>query len=1082
MRCKIIIPSSGIVELQNDVDISLTFQIADVKTPQKRNADFSKTIVVPGSDNNNKIFQHIFDIGIDRLYNPNKKANVLLVADSVTVMKGYMRLKNVINNDKKISYEVEITGRLADLFTVLGDTKVSELTWSDLDHTYSQANQVASWVAPIGHNYVYPFIDYGLTPNEIDYTVNNFFPAVYVKEIWDRIFSWAGFQYSSTSNFFTSTLFKSLILPFNSDAMRLTTAQIEARRFRASRAPTIFTGPQTIPVTIPTALQTTDVIFDDDTTSPNVDSGNAYNTSTGIWTCPSDGYYYLESTVNLSAYVIVSVSGGAGSYAIIGAYARFYDITNSKLLVGSAPSAIQGMKIPTLSTGTQYFTFGVGAQGVLSHSPSTNGKPIFIANGTQIKVQILNSASQYGAATISSAAMIVQKGSFFFNKVDPVIKEGDIVTMANVLPQKMKMSDFVNSIIKMFNIYTEYDKDVPNKLLMNPRNSFYGTTIQDWTQKRDLSKDLEIIPMGALDARYYKFTYKEDKDFYNNKYQSENGETYGQRLITVDNDFLKNTHTEELIFSPTPLDSSSASALNVGGVSNDDRYFPKIINIDDTGKVSPKVSNPRILYYGGVKSCKPWNYKSELTGATSGVTNYPYCGHMDDAITPTVDLNFGLPREIYYQQAFNAIMTNNNLYNVYWKQEIDEITDKNSSIVVGWFHLTAKDISILNFADVYRFDFQNFRLNKIYDYNPLSDGLTKCEFIKIKGGIPFTAQTYPLTGGSNGGLDQVPPVWPRPRLDDPHGVTNYGKINNVGSGSSNIIISGDYNSVGQNSSNVTILNSSGCVVPGNLVNVTILNSSGVTVTEDNTVVINNQIISSPTSNYSQWISSGVVIYNGNQGNVGVGTNNPGQKLEVKNDTIATSPNDIQGIRIRGNDNRYYDIGRESLTGLFKIYGSQPGANGFLVTGADGERFKITTDGRMYGTQLHNNAGAVTGTTNQYVASGTYTPTLTNISNTSTHSANQSQWMRVGNVVTVSGYLSVTSTATAICSFTISLPIASAISNIYELGGSATGYGTSTPTLGRITGYATTDTALVEYSGSVALSPFTFSYTFTYLVL
>lgn len=90
-----------------------------------------------------------------------------------------------------------------------------------------------------------------------------------------------------------------------------------------------------------------------------------------------------------------------------------------------------------------------------------------------------------------------------------------------------------------------------------------------------------------------------------------------------------------------------------------------------------------------------------------------------------------------------------------------------------------------------------------------------------------------------------------------------------------------------------------------------------------------------------------------------------------------------------------------------------------------ERLRLTGDGRLYGTALHNNSGAVTGTTNQYIASGTYTPTLTNVANVDASTAYACQWMRVGNVVTVSGRINVDATATGTqTDVGMSLPIAS----------------------------------------------------------
>lgn len=62
-----------------------------------------------------------------------------------------------------------------------------------------------------------------------------------------------------------------------------------------------------------------------------------------------------------------------------------------------------------------------------------------------------------------------------------------------------------------------------------------------------------------------------------------------------------------------------------------------------------------------------------------------------------------------------------------------------------------------------------------------------------------------------------------------------------------------------------------------------------------------------------------------------------------------------------------------------------------------------------------------------LASGTYTPTLTNVTNIAASTAYQCQYMRVGNVVTVSGKVDYDPTATGAVELGISLPIASNIS-------------------------------------------------------
>lgn len=82
------------------------------------------------------------------------------------------------------------------------------------------------------------------------------------------------------------------------------------------------------------------------------------------------------------------------------------------------------------------------------------------------------------------------------------------------------------------------------------------------------------------------------------------------------------------------------------------------------------------------------------------------------------------------------------------------------------------------------------------------------------------------------------------------------------------------------------------------------------------------------------------------------------------------------------------------------------------------------------------------------ASGTYTPTLTNVTNIDSSSVASFQYMRVGDVVTVSGLVQFDPTAAALCELDMTLPIASNFANQRECAGTAgaPGYAANTATI------------------------------------
>lgn len=170
--------------------------------------------------------------------------------------------------------------------------------------------------------------------------------------------------------------------------------------------------------------------------------------------------------------------------------------------------------------------------------------------------------------------------------------------------------------------------------------------------------------------------------------------------------------------------------------------------------------------------------------------------------------------------------------------------------------------------------------------------------------------------------------------------------------------------------------------------------------------------------------------------------------------------------------------------VFVDTGLTPGSN-YAVT----QRLNVDTVGRLSGKNLHDNATLPSGTTNQYIASGTYTPTLFATTNLTAATIAQGtwQWMRVGNVVTVSGVVTVQTTAGAPTNtlLGISLPLASNIgaTGISDLAGCAT-ISTLTPAQGNAAGVfgdVANDRATMRWQSGLASAGQIWSVHFTYTI-
>lgn len=743
------------VPVTKEIPVSVNYAIADIRDLDKRGGSMTKTLQIFGTNEVNKIFEHCFKLNIElSTFDPNLKTEAVYYIDEKEQIKGDLQLLKIIDHPNGArEFNCNIIGREGALFVAIGDKYLTDIDFSDLDHTYNKTEQKNSWATSYrksgvatafayGDGYTYPLIKYGYTASDSSYDVNHLKPAIAAREYVRRIFSDAGYTWNS-GGFFDSTFFKHLYIPCNIDKIQLSNSDVYNSQYFIGKTAATVTGAYS---------GTSDGIGDASFINsaflfPNYDleSGSYFDPSGQFDAVTTyQGTIAIAGTYNVVAWGQMDVTVNApslvgGKYSIqpnssltvriqTNAGSGWYNIASITNTIGSVPDANLGTAT-TIKSNAQTGAIFLGA-----------GAPIRV----QFLVNFLGSLKTAGGVASPSTAYTVdytlpngsQKNEHYLLLADTTVKDGFTMTMNNAIPKNVKQKDFIKALFNAFNLYAEKNKTNETELIIETRDSFYSGTVEDWTYKVDYTKDFEISPMGDLDALNYVWKYKDDKDYYNDLYQKQYTDNYGLKRKGITNDFLKNEKKTELIFSPTPLVSNSVNNI----------ICPHIYQKDSSG-IKPLTHNIRLLYYGGLKnSGNSWTYTS-LSGSSTE-TQYPYMGHVDDPLAPTLDLNFEYPREVYYTYSL-AYFTTNNLYNAYYSKFINEISDKDSKIVKCYSTLTATDINKFSFRNrvfinhpVYGGTY--FVVNKIISYDPLDPKSTQVELLKLKNYSAFVPDTIAI--------------------------------------------------------------------------------------------------------------------------------------------------------------------------------------------------------------------------------------------------------------------------------------------------------------------------------------------------
>ena len=677
-----------LVDLLQDIGTNFTYSIDDVNDFGSRNTSFSRTIAIPATSRNNKILGFAFDLGTSTEYNaelPNVNANFTpaqsakceVFIDKIQIFKGVIRILEIVSNNGTTEYQCAVFGELGGFITELGNKRLEDLDFSEYNHTWNVTSITNSWNTINGSGYYYPLIDYGdVSNNKDDFSVYTFRPALYVKEYIEKIFE--GTTYTLNCDFFNTDFFKKLIIPNNSQGIQGTNDQFILATIAATK--TILNS------NTPTA-RNIDLPFDNTTLLNFTENG-----SKSVFT-------YTDGTKTVRA--VASINGVYQTDAASSITATLY----------VAGVAVQTLTQPTFSANNPY-SFSFDWTGNIDNT-----------NTVYINISVPVTANTY-IVTITSA-------NFNFSQLAAqlaTVAYNGTVSINNNLPKGIFQKDFFLSIVKMFNMYVYQDNINDKQINIAPYIDFYSDSVTnslDWSQKIDMASTLSIKPMSQLNARYYAYKYTPDSDYYNDNYLKKYGQSYGDFIYDSEFDFVKDTASTQIIFAPSVLFQPQNHA-------HVDKYYTTIFKLSNNNSQEDSMDSViRILMAKKLTIDHTWHIKSGKTGGGSNLANlnvYGYAGHLDDPTNPTIDLNFGAPKELQFPA---TTYPTNNLFNTYHLPYILEITDMESKLLTCRAYLNTVDIYNLDFSKYIWINGVLFRLNKVESYDPLAYRTTQINLLKV---------------------------------------------------------------------------------------------------------------------------------------------------------------------------------------------------------------------------------------------------------------------------------------------------------------------------------------------------------------
>lgn len=527
------------VDLYDDIDIPVTYNVGDVRDITKKDSNWSLTIRMPNTQNNAQLFELTNDISrYNSTFEMLKQYPAYVEVGCNRTFEGYFKLTKVIINDNEdVSYEGNLYSNVIEFMSRLGTTTLrgntdpsDDLSFTDYATTLTATEwfhrtDTMTWDTtpdpdePTGYktwgkDFYFAIIDkynFGqrnFTTNQhneegIPIFFDEFTPYLYYKEIWDRIFEWAGFSYVSdfiqnTANNTTTFEFDHLAYPASNYFVGSINDYYSI--VNQSRLPSVTSSmdyewhrqedPNTHQVTNPTLVLNQNVFYNNYyqplTLSENPVGSTRfgiYSTQCWKYTAPTSGHYSINCDIKWKFDVLTTDIMGNSWQSYLGG--QMYCNTNAfwrvaVSLIYHNTSNNTDTTIAISDSGNQtyesMYNFSNGIINMLSDQLLQHSGEIYLQTGDYLRIDgwVFLTETTGNSNYVMQFADDTGRGQWGRISFLPIELNSDVLNVSLldefyigtyfdptvILNPKRKKVDFIADIIKKFNLYIE---DVTDK-------------------------------------------------------------------------------------------------------------------------------------------------------------------------------------------------------------------------------------------------------------------------------------------------------------------------------------------------------------------------------------------------------------------------------------------------------------------------------------------------------------------------------------------------------------------------------------------------------------------------------------------